>query len=444
MGTIASLSVSLTARVSKFEKGFKRASKIAKRFGRDIARHTKTMATFGLVVGAVAVGAVASLIKNQFQAIDSTAKLADVLGFTTEQLSSYQFGAQLAGIEQEKFNSSMIRFSKSIADAQDGLSTPIRALERLGLQFSDLQNLTKHDQLLLIADKFAQLGNQVDRDAVLLNLFGRNGAAMGKFLEKGAAGIEAMLAEAEKLGIAFSRVDAAQVEAANDAMTRMKAIIAGAAQVATIQLSPIITTIIDELITMAAEGGGVGRVIFNAFKNIIRSVAELADWFSLLKAGWYGFQGVVLLSAALILHPLNALGETIAAIINLIPGMEVEFNSVTKALEDGFINGASEAFFKAGRSYDDFINKVNGNKVNLIFEEIEKKAAMVAKNHNDDSSKGNIGEFAQGDFSRMVNFNPEINSKNNGATESQAGSIIELLEKIEQKIGKAASTGVTA
>jgi len=454
MGTLASLSVSLTARINKFEKGFKRASKIARRFGRDMSRHAKTVAKFGLVAGAVAVGAVAALIKNQFKMIDSTAKLSDVLGFTTEQLASYQFGAKIAGIEQGKFNSSMIRFSKSIADAQDGLSTPIRALDRLGLKFADLQNLTKHDQLLLIADRFAQLGNQVDKDAVLLNLFGRSGAAMGKFLEKGSAGIEGMIAEAEKMGIAFNRIDAAQVEQANDAMTRMSAIMTGAAQIAAIQLAPVITAVLERMTMLAEEGGGMGRVVFNAFKQITMATANTADFFERLKSGWYGFEAAISGTTTILLNFAKFAVQALRPFAAFFPQLENGFKLLDD-LTNNFQLNTEESVNKSIEAYNKFKSGVNSKQASgFIFQAQQRAASIAMKSFKNikvpDIGLGNIGssdrrvEFGQTDFSRAVNFNSGNPNKKNGTTETQGNMIIELLERIERKTDGGSKGIITA
>jgi len=56
MPTVANLAVSVTARINKFEKGFKRARRILKRFRASVVTTLKRLVKFGATMGAMAVG----------------------------------------------------------------------------------------------------------------------------------------------------------------------------------------------------------------------------------------------------------------------------------------------------------------------------------------------------------------------------------------------------
>ena len=71
-----------------------------------------------------------------------------------------------------------------------------------------------------------------------MDVFGKSGQGLLPLLSSGAAGLGAMQAEAAALGLSFSRLDAAKVEEANDAISRVKAVFVGLARSAVISLAP--------------------------------------------------------------------------------------------------------------------------------------------------------------------------------------------------------------
>lgn len=408
MTTIAKLSVSLSARVGKFEKGFKKANRTLKRFSRNVDRSTAGLRRIGTIATGAAVAGIGVLVKKQFAAIDSTAKLSRTIGLNTKELTGYQHAIQIAGGDQEGFNKSVIRMNRSIADAQAGLSTAIREFDRVGISVEELANLSTDERIKLLADRYNSIGDAAGRSSFLMNLFGRQGAAVGNLFEQGAEGINALQQEAEELGLTFDAVESTKIEQANDAITRMTAIITGASRVLAIQLAPFVTAAADKLKNMSKEGGGMGRVVFNAFNNILRIVGKLADWFELLKSVWFGFQGVIQTGSAVILNTINGIGDHIAKVINLIPGMSIEFKSFTQDLEKSFTEAAAKSSDERQKAFDKFYSGENSSKANMFFEDVAKKADEAAKNINksigfDELSQEGTEESSRTSFARGVN-----------------------------------------
>jgi hypothetical protein len=270
MATIASLGVSLTARIGNFEKGFKKAQRTITRFGSDLARHTMTIAKYGAALVSVAAGAIAYFTKQQFGAVDATMKMGRTLGLTGSELSAYEHLASLSGVATNELHQSLMRMNRSITG---GGSTS--------------------ERLRMVADEYAGLSDETQRAELLQRAFGIGGRRMGALLEQGAAGIERAQQEAERLGLSFDDIDGRKIEEANDAITRMRAVISGAARTLAIQLAPFIIAAADKLTDMGTQGEGMGEKVVNAFNWVLKAVARLLDYFELVKGGFYGFQAVV-------------------------------------------------------------------------------------------------------------------------------------------------------
>lgn len=266
----------LNKNLSSAEKRLERYQRRTNAQLTDISKKFRSNFKIYGLIGAAITGAI---INNSAKAIDANAKFADSVGLTTEQLAGYKLQADITGASIEQFQKGTVRLQKSINDAVNGLSTAKRAFDTLGLDPESLRLLDTDQQIKQIADSFNNLTNQTDKTGVAVDLFGRSGVGLVKFLEEGSQGIESFRAEAEALGLTFSRIDAAKVEVANDAITRAKGITTGLGQALAIELAPAITAIADEFVEAAKAAGGLDNVFRTGIDYAVKVVGTLADGF---------------------------------------------------------------------------------------------------------------------------------------------------------------------
>src|SRR3990172_6077973 len=379
MATIANLAVSVTARIGSFEKGLNKAIKMTKRFSRDLIHHISTITKYPAAIVSAGIVIGSYLVKQQFEAIDKTGKLADLLGLTTEQLTGYQHAADLSGVSQEQLNKALTKFEKNIGDAENKTKASVDAFAKLGLTWQQLKALNTDQQIKLVADRYQGLNNTVDNTNVLLALFGRSGMMMGKVLEAGSKGLAEAQAEAKRLGLSFSGLDFRKVEMANDAITRLKAILTGAARVIAVNLAPFILAAAERLQEMSLQGGGMGEVVTNAFNWVLRAAGRLADYWELLKAGAYGFQFAVISVAGVAVAGFAGIAKAIQEVLNLIPGMNVSIGDNLLGVVAAFRGQGEEAFDKMITAYDKFDKRVHSSGAEITFEQIRKRAEELAR-----------------------------------------------------------------
>lgn len=422
MATIASLGVSLTARIGNFEKGFKKAQRIASRFASDLTRHVKTIASYGLAIAGVAAGALSVLVKGQLEAVDSASKLSRTLGLTTEELVGYQHAASLAGVDAEKLAAGILKINKSADSAMAGLST--------------------NDRILAIANQYQAIGNAADRAAYLTKIFGRSGLEMGALLEQGAAGILAARKEAEQLGLTFTSQQGLMVEAANDAATRINAAITGIARQLAIQLAPYIEAVSNRLVAFAQNGNTTGTVVVNAINFMGEAVAKLTSLTDLMKASWLFFKGVVLGAFAIMLKGSKLVAFAIEKISVLLGVDRMEgFSDAFAEFADSFAEASVDAFKEAGKALENFASGTNAQKVRTLFEAVSADAAEIAKvgalaipNVADtfgSSMSGKTAEFREVDLSRVA-IGGHSSSKDRPAGRDQMETLIEATRQVAQ------------
>lgn len=252
--------------------------------------------TIFAAVGVSAAGVGASLtagIRKSMESIDQLAKTADKVGITTEALAGLQHAAELSGVNAAMLDKALVNLTKNTADAATGVGEAVKAYEMMGLSARKLNMLSPDKQFLAIADSITKVANQQDQLNIATKLFGVRGSALINVLRLGSDELADAAKEAAQLGLAVSRVDAAQVEEANDAITRMKESFQGITNILAIELAPTITKVMRDLkefvlvAKSAATGSGVATQRGDFF-SFMRSIGFEQTGGGLMGALGYG------------------------------------------------------------------------------------------------------------------------------------------------------------
>lgn len=235
--------VELFTKDSSLIKGLNSASKNLKDFGGKVAGIGAKMAGVGTVAGGALVAA-AMRFADAGSAIDDAAQRT---GTSAEAFSSLAHAAKMAGTDAETLEKSLIKLNQGVADLGAGSETAKKAFGALGLSIADLQGLSPDEQMALIADRLAAIPDTAQRTAAAMDIFGKSGAQLLPMLAGGAAGLEEMRAEAERLGLVMSSEDAQSAAALGDAMDKLTGTIDRAWQAVGAALAPTLTQLADVL-----------------------------------------------------------------------------------------------------------------------------------------------------------------------------------------------------
>lgn len=361
---VATVGVSVVARTKNFRRGMKRAQSSLKRFRAGVVKTIKRTAKFGAVLAGVAAGAGAIWVKRTMDSIDATAKWADKLGIATEQLIAFQHAAKLSGVNVNTFNMGLQRMTRRMAEAAMGTGEAKAALLELGLNAKDLAAKGPGASLMAIADAMARVKNQSDRVRLSFKLFDSEGVALVNVLRLGSKGLRAMEKEARELGITFNRIDAAQVEAANNALVRMRAAFQGIANTVTIKLAPLIEVVAKKVTDFAKwMRGNAATFLEKAIRGLGTFAAKAAMAFVDLRIRWLRFSGTMF-------SDLHSLFE----ILSGLPGKLGEAFGLMQANASRI---GQVQFFKADLLERQIVGI--GDKVRTIFDGIAKDSRKAAE-----------------------------------------------------------------
>lgn len=235
------------------------------------------LARIGSVAATAAVGATAALVKMRMAAVDNLAKTADKLGVTTEALAGFRHAAELSGMSSQQFDKSLQNMGVQIANAAKGTGLAVRALGDLGLDAAALAELPLDQQMYEVAKAMEGVESQSEKTRIAYELFGARGVGVLNMMKGGADGMMAMAKEAETLGIAISRVDAAKIEEANDSVTRAKGVFEGFGNQIAVAFSPIVSELAANFYQTALDMNGAGSVGDRVVQALVKGFGFAAN-----------------------------------------------------------------------------------------------------------------------------------------------------------------------
>lgn len=242
MASVGSLTVNLRANTAKFKQDMRQSTKEVQTFGSRV-RKAFASARTGFFAVAAAAAATTLVFRKLSADIDSTAKVADKLGATIQELTTLRQAAAEAGVAATTLDMAIQRMTRRLSEAAIGTGEAQGAIKELGLDAKALRDAGPLGALVMIADAMKQVESQADKVRLSFKLFDSEGVALVNIIGEGSDKLREMEGFIDGVGT-ISRSAAAEMEQLNDAMSRLGTTISetskrGAGRVATF-LNPLI------------------------------------------------------------------------------------------------------------------------------------------------------------------------------------------------------------
>jgi len=268
----------LTA-VDKTKAAFDKVTKGLKGVGSVAVGASKGVAGIGLAATASAT-ALAVLVDKSFQAVDAIGKTSTQTGIATDTLQAFHLAARESGTTIEGANTALIKFARSVGDAQRGVKTQSDIFKDLGVELRNADGSMKSfdDILQATAKGVTQLGDQTARATALANLFGRQGVVLtGAINDLSESGLKNFITRAKELGIVLSEKVIRRTEEFNDAVGVIKMKLGSFVNNITTSFLPVFEEmqkfIAEKIQKIVDEAGGMDKLGAKIAKAIIEFVA---------------------------------------------------------------------------------------------------------------------------------------------------------------------------
>lgn len=275
-----------------------------------------------------AVGSIQSLASSVNSSLDSLNDLSARTGINVEDFQGFSLAAKLAGVDAAAFGTAVQRLGVEIGKATPGADFD-KSLKGIGLSVAELRALSPEQQFAAIGEAISKLPTAADRAAASVEIFGKQGAALAPLFREGAAGIDELRMEADKLGVIVSETQINNIAAMNDAFDKVSATVQGIVGQVIGNLAPAVTDVTNQFLEFVKNfnSGEGGKGIANAITDVLLKGAEqLAKVFDYAVEQFNSFS-VPLTTAsevfAVVGQVFTAVGNTLMATVE---GLRVVFN----------------------------------------------------------------------------------------------------------------------
>ncbi len=298
---------------------------------------------------------------------ESVEKLSRETGDTAEASSKLIYQFEHFGMGADQASASLGIFAKKLKGVEDletGVSAGGKAmtaiLADMGVTALDTSgNLLPMSQIIpQIADKFKSMPDGIEKTGLAMQLFGRSGKDMIPFLNEGSAGLAALSATAEKLGLVLSAQTVGDIKKYTFAQRDLSAAFNGLRLQIGVALMPVLTTLTTKMVDLVAGSRkyvseGINLIIdgFNAFAHlgfVLAFIAGVREGVDELKQRFQELAGGVKKAA-----------QDITDSLSDIPGLDKLKNFLqdtagsdeqVRKLGKGFVEAAAGVILFAGAS----------------------------------------------------------------------------------------------
>jgi len=158
---------------SGFKGGIKRATGAINGFGKSALGAANKLAKMGF---AAAAAGVALLVRNAIQLGSELSDIAISTGFATEEFQVFRGALIEAGGDAKSMEKAILIMQKAVVQGSEGLTTYVRAFERLGLNVDDLRAMKPEDQFKTIGKAIAGAADQQGALTAAIEIFGQRNA----------------------------------------------------------------------------------------------------------------------------------------------------------------------------------------------------------------------------------------------------------------------------
>jgi hypothetical protein len=264
---VAETKIKVTADTSQAEREIKNLEKALE--GLQAVSSGAAIALGAITAAAAAMGvAVLRTLDSAGQLIDT----ARVLGITAQSLQALQHAATLSGVSIEAFDQALIKMSGNLGAAfAKGSGPAIDALNKLNIPLQEIGRLRPDAQFQRIAEELNKMTNPAERNAMAIELFGKQGPRMLEVANNTQKAREEM----ERMGLALSDFDVAALDQAGDSVDQLKNIFDAGLKKAVADIAPYIVAMVNK-IKDAIEAAGGFEAVWQKIKNAIRLALNIA------------------------------------------------------------------------------------------------------------------------------------------------------------------------
>lgn len=244
--------------------------------------------TGSLIAGAFSVGAIAGFVKSAGDAQVKLLETAQAAGVSTTSLKALQLVTRETGGSVEGLTNALFTAQKNLGLAAAGTGEARKFINALGLDVEQLRRLSPDELFLTYSDAIGKLGTQSEQVAAAQALFGKGATQVLNTIRAGRPAFEEAAAAVRQLGLALEPEQVATIDAAGDAIDRVRDTAQAFGARIAASISPFVTDFANRLLDTAVGAGeaqsGIDKFVDGAYTGL----QIVLNAVNVLRAGFFG------------------------------------------------------------------------------------------------------------------------------------------------------------
>ncbi len=260
----------------------KQGEKTEKGMTKNFGQMTKSVLKWSAIIGAAAAGvvtAISALVKKTASWADEFDKMAIRTGMSRVQLQELFYVASQAGIEFSRVETSLVRLTRSIGEAEMGTERQERAFERLNITLRNNQGELRTSSEIFpeLISKLGQMESETERMSLAFELFGRGAAGLVPLLvELGEDGIDELTQKAHELGLVMDDETIAQFVKFEDTVDTLTRTFQAMLRQAAIVFLPFVQDMADWLLEVIPKVSATFSFLGSTIGSTARFISAMA------------------------------------------------------------------------------------------------------------------------------------------------------------------------
>lgn len=252
----------------------------AKGHAADLAKTIATVAG----AGAAATAGIFAFTKDAAQWADDMNTLSKVTGISTDELQKFAYASNLVDVSMDTLTGSLMKLTKNMAEPSE---TASKAFDTLKIKTRDAAGELRDRQEVFyeIIDALGKVGNETERDALAMDIFGKSAQELNPLIKGGAERLKELGDEAERAGLILSQETLDGLNEFNDKVDELKSKGEAIKHLAAAEMTPALDGLLEvaeelldeikeaaksgELKKTAKELGSMIKTGATALKNLI-------------------------------------------------------------------------------------------------------------------------------------------------------------------------------
>lgn len=187
-------------------------------FGRETEKAEEKTSKFGEIfkgafwanLASRALTAVISKVKefasSSIQAADKFGTLAEIYGLTSDRIQELEFAGIRLDVSLETITGSMTKLVRNMNTARAGSKLQVEAFRALDIEITNTDGSLRDANTVFgeAIDALGAVGNETERDAIAMQLFGKSAMEMNPLIKAGSAELAALSEKAHEMGAVMS------------------------------------------------------------------------------------------------------------------------------------------------------------------------------------------------------------------------------------------------